>query len=74
MRKHWLIIVYLAVSIALALALSTMFTGAPTATAFDSPLPKRTTFLPFVAKQQPATGSHHNLPGDEGFVEGNPAP
>jgi hypothetical protein len=74
MRKPWLIIVYLAIAFSLALALSTMFTSTPAATAFDSPLPKPAGFLPSVTKQQPAVGSPHNLPGDQMFAEGSPAP
>jgi hypothetical protein len=74
MKKRWLIIVCLTVSFALALALSTMLTGTPAATAFDSPLPKPSAFLPHVTKQQQAAGSPHNLPGDRVSAEGNPAP
>jgi hypothetical protein len=74
MRKPWLIIVYLAIALALALALSTMFTSTPAATAFDSPLPKPAGFLPQVVKQQETAGSPHNLPGDQVFSEGSPAP
>jgi hypothetical protein len=74
MRKHWIIILCLAVSFALALALSTMFAGTPAATAFDSPLPEPAAFLPHVAKQHQAVGSPHGLPGDKVFVEGNPTP
>jgi hypothetical protein len=74
MRKHWLIVVYLAISIALALVLSTMFASAPAATAFDSPLPKPAAFLPYVLKLPQTAGSSHDLSGDQVFSESTPAP
>lgn len=74
MRKRWIIILYLAVSLALALALSTLFSSTPAATVFDSPLPRPAGFLPQVVKQQQADGSPHSLPGDQVFAEGNPVP